>query len=98
MKKLATILVAALTLSASEVKDQLEYSFMVGCVQESELFTIKQSVAYCVCQWQGLEKKYSDKQLLAIDNSPMDAPIVKEMLSTIDRRVKECMEVSLQYK
>lgn len=98
MKNLILIPLCIFSLNASDLKDRLEESFMVGCVQNSVNYTLGQSISYCLCQWQGIEKKYTDKQLFAIDTASVGSPMVKEMLKFTDSRANECVNVAFKYR
>lgn len=98
MKKLSIILLATLSISASDIKDQYQYLFMSGCVQDSTEFPLKQSTAYCICQWQAIAKKYSDKQLVTVNNSDEASKVYKEFAQFVTDNIPVCVSTSLRHR
>ena len=98
MRKLSIILLAALSLSASATKDHYQQLFMSGCVQDTTILPLKQSTAYCVCQWQAINKKYSEVQLTTINRSDENSKVYKDFLQHITDNASDCVNTSLRYK
>ena len=98
MRNLFIILLVTLSISASDIKDQYQYLFMSGCVQDSTELPLKQSTAYCICQWQAIAKKYSDKQLVTVNNSNETSKVYKDFAQFITANVPLCVNISLRHR
>jgi len=100
MKKILTGIMAIglmVGASASDIKEHFEIEYMTGCVDVGENYTLAQSTAYCMCQWQGVEDRYTDDELSKINNANKGSETLNEFLDYLNNRGDFCLSKAGEY-